>query len=134
MRFVDSNVFVYHMAADPKFGRQASTIIRRIEDGEEATLSTLVISQVCGYLKWRRRPDAIGDFLDFLRSVPTLAKEDTNYLDFVAAGAQSGGDSIEWKMWDDLVIAAQMRRLNIREIYSNDADFDLIPDVRRVFE
>ena len=48
MRFVDSNVFVYHMAEDPRYGDTATEIIERIE--ESATL-TLVILQVCGIFK-----------------------------------------------------------------------------------
>jgi predicted nucleic acid-binding protein len=40
---------------------------------------------------------------------------------------------ISWEAWDDLVIASQMKRLGVKEIYSNDRDFDLIPDIKRVF-
>ena len=36
-------------------------------------------------------------------------------------------------MWDDLVIAAQMERLKLGEIYSNDRDFDKIRGLKRVF-
>jgi len=34
-------------------------------------------------------------------------------------------------MWGDIVIAAQMKRLNIKEIYSNDNDFDKIPWIKK---
>ena len=40
---------------------------------------------------------------------------------------------LPWRLWDDLVIAAQMLRVNVSKIYSNDSDFDLIGDVERVF-
>jgi predicted nucleic acid-binding protein len=36
-------------------------------------------------------------------------------------------------MWDDIVIAAQMKRLKMKEIYSNDKDFDNIQWVKRLF-
>jgi predicted nucleic acid-binding protein len=36
--------------------------------------------------------------------------------------------------WDDIVIASQMKRCGIDEIYSNDSDFDSIPGIKRVFE
>ena len=36
-------------------------------------------------------------------------------------------------MWDEMVIAAQMKRLNINEIYSNYSDFDKIPWIKRTF-
>jgi len=36
-------------------------------------------------------------------------------------------------MWDDIVIAAHMRRLKIKKIYSNDEDLDRIPWIKRAF-
>jgi predicted nucleic acid-binding protein len=36
-------------------------------------------------------------------------------------------------IWDDLVIASQMKRMNITEIYSNNSDFDSIAGVKRIF-
>lgn len=134
MRFVDSNVFVYHIAGDPEYGNVASRIIERVEEGEEAATSTLVISQVCGYLKWRRRPDVIPNFLGFLRSLPNLTKIDTIFVDFIEAWDLYIRHNLDWGFWDDLIIAAQMNRLNIHEIYSNDKDFDKIPAIKRVFK
>ena len=134
MRFIDSNVFVYHMAEDPKYSDTATEIIKRIEKGEEAATSTLVISQVCGYLKWRRRHDVIPSFLGFLRSLPNLIKVDTTFIDFVQAQELCIKRNLNWEMWDDLVIAVQMSRLKIYEIYSNDKDFDNIPGVKRIFK
>jgi predicted nucleic acid-binding protein len=134
MRFVDSNVFVYHLAKDPRHGKVATAILKRIEEGEEAATSTLVIAQVCGYLKWKRRSDAIPAFLALLRSLPSLVKVETLYDDFLAAERLCEERELPWSLWDDAVIAAQMERLGLSEIYSNDTDFDHIPGVRRVFE
>jgi len=122
------------MAEDPEYGDIASEIIKRIEGGEEAATSTLVISQVCGYLKWRRRDDVIPSFLGFLRSLPNLSKIDTVFIDFVEARELCLKHRLNWRFWDDLVIAAQMNRMGIREIYSNDKDFDKIPGIKRIFK
>lgn len=35
--------------------------------------------------------------------------------------------------WGDAIITAQMKKLGIFEIYSNDADFDHIPNIKRIF-
>ena len=131
MRFIDSNIFVYHMADDPTYGGVASRIIERIEKGEEAATSTLVISQVCSYLK---RPDVIPAFLDFLRSLPNLIKIETTFMDVLQAQELLTKHDLDWKLWDDLIIAIQMKRLKISEIYSNDSDFDTIPGVKRIFK
>lgn len=133
MRFVDSNVFVYHLADDPVYGERAGEILSRIEAGEATATSTLVIAQVCSYLKWKKLEVAISTFIDLLRSLPSLDKEDTTFLDVASAYALQEKTKLKWKMWDDLVIASQMRRLGIEEIYSNDKDFDSIYRVKRVF-
>ena len=133
MRFVDSNVFVYHLAGDPKHGKKAEEILMRIEKGEEASTSTLVIAQVCAYLRWKKVADSIPHFLNLLRSLPVLEKHDTLFEDFTAAYALKEEAKLPWECWDDLVIASQMGRVGIGEIYSNDRDFDKIPGIRRIF-
>ncbi len=133
MRFVDSNIFVYHLADDHLYGKKAGDILSTIEKGEEAATSTLVIAQVCAYLKWKKLERAVPIFIDLLRSLPSLSKEDTTFLDVVSAYALQEETKTGWRMWDDLIIASQMNRLGIKEIYSNDRDFDAIRWVKRVF-
>jgi predicted nucleic acid-binding protein len=133
LRFLDSNVFVYHMASDARYGDKAEKILTRIESGEEALTSTLVIVQVCWYLKCEGSVAKIPLFLALLQSLPSLTKDETSFEDFTAAVSLAESHGMPWKMWDDLVIAAQMKRLGLREIYSNDADFDRIPGIHRVF-
>jgi len=54
-------------------------------------------------------------------------------LDFEEARAIQLKLNLPWSIWDDIVIAAQMKRLDLREIYSNDNDFDKIPWIKRTF-
>jgi predicted nucleic acid-binding protein len=119
------------MAADPRYGKTAAEILSRIEQGEEATTSTLVIAEVVSYLKWKKVATSIPRFLDFLQSLPSLTKAETSFGDFVEAKKRSDD---KWNLFDDIVIAHQMRRLGIEEIYSNDSDFDRIEQIKRVFE
>lgn len=133
MRFVDSNVFVYVLAGDPRYGDIARNILKRIEDGEEAVTSTLVVTQVCSYLRWKKRYDVIPIFLRLLKSLVGLEKIETGFEDFDYAMKLISRYKLDWGMWDDAVIAAQMLRNNISEIYSNDLDFDRIPGIKRIF-
>ena len=133
MRFVDSNVFVYHLAADPTYGQTAKNLMEKIEAGEKSVTSTLVIAQVCSYLKWKRRQNVIPLFLSFLKRITSLQKIETHMLDFEEARSIQLELNLPWSMWDDVVIAAQMKRLNLKEIYSNDHDFDKIPWIKRIF-
>ncbi|MDG7016438.1 MAG: type II toxin-antitoxin system VapC family toxin [Nitrososphaerota archaeon] len=131
-RFVDSNVFVYHLAGDPAYGERARSILKAVQEGEEAVTSSLVISQVCGYMKWKKKADRIPAFLSLLRSMPSMVKAETTFSDFVRAHEMIG-EKGDWGAWDDYVIAAQMERAGAKEVYSNDPDFDGIEGIRRVF-
>jgi len=131
--FVDSNVFIYHLAADPIYGTKAKSLLEKIEGGERAVTSTLVIIQVCSYFKWKGRQNVIPLFLSLLKGLTSLEKIETHMLDFEEAKAIQLELKLPWSMWDDIAIAAQMKRLNSRAIYSNDNDFDKIPWIKRIF-
>lgn len=133
LRFIDSNIFIYHLAGDEQYGETASPILERISRGEEAATSTLILSQVIAYLRWKKKGFVIPQFIDFLRSTPTIHKVETSFSDFVAAQKLQEKTKVKWASWDDLTIAAQMSRTGITEIYSNDKDFDTIPNIKRVF-
>lgn len=133
MSFVDSNVFVYHLAADPAYGQTAKRLLEKVEGGERSVTSTLVITQVCSYLKWKRRHSVIPLFLSLLKRLTSLEKIETHMLDFEEARSIQLQLNLPWSMWDDIVIAAQMRRVNLKVIYSNDNDFDRIPWIKRTF-
>jgi uncharacterized protein len=120
------------MASDPKYGKTAERILTRIQKGDEnAITSTLVITQVASYLKWRKRSDAVPVFIEFLQSLPNLTKTETTFSDYVEIRRIHSANS---NNWDDLVIAIQMKRLGVAKIYSNDSDFDSIDGVERIFD
>ncbi len=132
MRFLDSNVFIYHLLKDLRYGRRAREILEYVERGQETAVPIIAITQVCAYLKWRKLPDAIPIFIALLQSLPTLNKEETMFSDYISTFSLRERLHLPWSMWDDLVIASQMQRLGIREIYSFDSDFDKIPMIKRL--
>ncbi|MDG7011836.1 MAG: type II toxin-antitoxin system VapC family toxin [Nitrososphaerota archaeon] len=132
-RFVDSNLFIYVMMQDESFAEQSLGVLEGFERGAEVGwTSTLVLSQVFSHLKKRGKFSAIDKFYGYLESSPISVLETTRD-DIVGAQEIKNGQSLPWSMWDDLVIAAQMKRAKIDEIYSNDGDFDKIKGLRRVF-
>ncbi len=132
-RFVDSNVFIYVMMSDPTFAERSLRILTDFEDGRETGwTSTLALSQVFSHLKKRGKFPVIDKFYEYLESSPINVLE-TSRDDIVRAQAISREQSLPWNMWDDLVLAAQMERVKINEIYSNDADFDGISGLKRLF-
>ena len=43
MRFIDTNIFIYVAKNHPQFGETSATILERVEAGEKAVTSTLVL-------------------------------------------------------------------------------------------
>ena len=132
-RFVDSNLFIYVMMQDPSFAERSLGILEGFEEGKETGwTSTLVLSQVFSHLKKRGRFSVIDKFYEYMESSPIGVLETTR--DDIAGAQETKKDqSLPWSMWDDLVVAAQMKRAKIVEIYSNDGDFDKIKGLKRIF-
>jgi len=132
-RFVDSNLFIYVMMQDPSFAERSLQILTGFEDGRETGwTSTLALGQVFSHLKKRRKHLVIDKFYDYLESSPINVIE-TSRDDFTRAREIKKVQSLPWGIWDDLVLAAQMERVKVNEIYSNDTDFDSIKGLKRVF-
>ncbi|MDK2372674.1 MAG: type II toxin-antitoxin system VapC family toxin [Candidatus Korarchaeota archaeon] len=127
-KFVDSNVFLYVLRADPRYGERAKALLG---EGRLVT-SILVVSQVLAHLERKRSLNAIPLFLEFLEDHPVEVLP-TLFEDFIEALSYARREGISLKMWDDLIIAAQMKREGIRVVVSNDRDFDRIDWIVRVF-
>lgn len=132
-RFVDSNIFVYVLMNDPRYATNSLHILTRFEDGLEAGwTSTLALSQVFAHLRRRKRHKEIDKFYEYLEGTPVSVTETTR-TDLEQARNLKSELNLPWSLWDDLVLASQMQRMKIDEIYSNDTDFDRITGVKRVF-
>jgi len=133
VRFVDSNVFIYHIDRNPKFGEIAREILLRIERGEEAVASTLVLEEVFVHVEQeysvRDIPIVLHSILSYapLRIVPYEVEDMLRAVEIL-------GDVGYDMDWDDAVIVATMERYKIKDIYSNDSHFDRIPWIKRVFQ
>ncbi|MEM3607783.1 MAG: type II toxin-antitoxin system VapC family toxin [Candidatus Bathyarchaeia archaeon] len=131
--FIDSNIFIYVIFKDPLYGDVALDILERLERGEEfGIVSTLILSQVFAHLARRKKWNAIDKFLEYIGKVPMRIVE-TTFEDFRRAEELKRRLKLNWSLWDDLIIASQMKRLKVEKIYSNDADFDAISGIERMF-
>ena len=133
VRFVDSNVFTYRIDKNPTFCGVSKTILQRIENGEEAFTTTLVIEEVINHFEQEYSPKDIPTAIHSILSYTSLRIVPYAIDDMLRAGEilKNTNFSVDW---DDAIIAAVMERLEVTAIYSNDRHFDRIPHLKRVFE
>ncbi len=116
-RFVDSNVFIYALTAHPHFGKTAKNILERIEKGEAAVTSTLVLCEIAWVLETMGRQGDIKPTLEKILSYKTLEVVDFNEDDLLMGASNMAAENIDF---NDGVNLALMMRLGVSEVYSND--------------
>jgi len=116
-RFVDTNVFIYSATSHPRFGENARRILERIEQGEKAVTSTLVLCEVAWVLEAMGKQGDIKPTLEKILSYKSLEVVgfDQNELLLGANNMRLYGID-----FNDGINVAIMIKMGIFEAYSND--------------
>jgi len=116
-RFVDTNVFIYSITGHPRFGENAKRILKRIEQGEEAVTSTLVLCEVSWVLEAMGRQGDIKSTLEKILSFRSL-----EVMGFDTDDILVGANNMELYGVDfnDGLNVAVMTGIGVSEVYSND--------------
>lgn len=117
MRFIDTNVFIYTITAHPKFGTLAKGILERVERGEAAVTSTLVLCEVAWVLEAMGRQGDIKATLEKIMSFRNLEILDYGADDLLVGANNMVTESVDF---NDGVNLALMMRAGVCEVYSND--------------
>jgi predicted nucleic acid-binding protein len=117
MRFVDTNVFIYALTAHPRFGETARRILERIEGGEAAMTSTLVLCEVAWVLEAMGRQGDIKPTLEKILSYKSLEVVEFSGDDLLMGASNMVIHNVDF---NDGVNIAIMMRMGVSEAYSND--------------
>lgn len=117
MRSIDTNVFVYAATAHPRFGATARHIASRIEQGEEAATSTLVLCEVAWVLEAMGRQGDVKHVLEKILSYETLRILGFDESDLLMGASNMIASRLDF---NNGVNVAIMTRRGICEVYSND--------------
>jgi len=132
MRFVDANVFVYVLVKSPRGDYETSKrILQRIENGEEALTNVAVIQEVVDWLEYNNRKREVKTFITAVNSYLTMNKINIAWDDMLAALDEMDKHDIDFV---DALTLQTMKKNDVKEIYSNDRDFDQIRWVKRIWE
>jgi len=138
MRFLDANVFIYAyykpkrvLTEEQKIMKEkAKEIIRKINDGEEEVITTVVhLSEVCNILKRAMKLHDLQTFLIGLYSMDNVKIVDVSKdMYFTAIGLMD-----EFKLDpNDCLAVLVMEQEGINEIYTFDKGFDNIGWIKRL--
>jgi len=116
-RFVDTNVFIYSVTGHPRFGEDARHILKRIEEGEEAVTSTLVLCEVSWVLEAMGRQGDIKSTLEKILSFRSLEVVGFDVDDLLVGASNMEFYGVDF---NDGLNVAVMTRIGISEVYSND--------------
>jgi predicted nucleic acid-binding protein len=125
VKYVDVNVFVYWLGDDPVFGEAATSIVERIEKGERAATSSLTpwlthIALVNARARNYSEEKLTGKF----RELPFLRIKPLTIRDYEAAVIAMRRYRLDL---EDSLHFTVAERLQIKEIYTNDKDFEKTP-------
>ncbi len=138
MRFLDANVFIYayykpkrELTEEQKIMKEkAKGIIRRINDGKEEVITTVVhLSEVCNILKRAMKLYDLQTFLIGLYSMDNVKIVDVSKdMYFTAIGLMD-----EFKLDpNDCLAVLVMEQEGINEIYTFDKGFDNVGWIKRL--
>ena len=123
---------MYVITDHPRFGRTSAAILERVESGEKAATSTLVLCEVAWVLESMGRGGDIKETLEKILSYPSLTVAGFDPDDLIVASLLMASHRIDF---NDSVNLAVMERLGIDEIYSNDEKhIGRLGFIRMVFE
>jgi predicted nucleic acid-binding protein len=114
---VDTNIFIYALTAHPLFGKTSKNILERIEKGEPAITSTLVMCEVAWVLEAMGRQGDIKPTLEKMLSYKALKVVDFSGDDLLVGANNMIAENLDF---NDGVNLALMMRLGVTEVYSND--------------
>jgi uncharacterized protein len=117
MRFLDTNILIYALTAHPTFGQTAKQILKRLETGETAASSTLVLCEIAWVLEAMGKQGDIEPTLEKILSYKTLEIIEISSEDLLIGAENMTAYKVDF---NDGVNLALMMRLGISEIYSND--------------
>ncbi len=132
MRFIDSNIIIYVATNHPKFGSISRAILKRVEDGEEAVTSSLMLCEVAWVFEAMGKQGDIKVLLEKILSYKALRVESFDSDDLIVGANLMSTYRIDF---NEAVNVAIMERLGVNEVYTNDVKhLGRLGFIRAVFE
>jgi len=132
LRFVDSNVFIYVLVKSPKDDYEtAKRILQRIEEGEAAITNTAVVQEIVDWLEYNNKRREVEKLLTAINSYITMKKAEVSWNEMMEAISDMKKYDLDFV---DALTLQTMKKNNVKEIYTNDKDFNRVKGIRRIWK
>jgi predicted nucleic acid-binding protein len=115
--FIDTNIFIYAASEHPEFGKMSRGILKRVEDGESAFISNLVLCEVAWVLEATGLQGSIKETLEKILSYRSLRVVPVLTDDLIVGAAYMSQFGLDF---NDAVNLAVMERCDCSKVYTND--------------
>lgn len=130
-RFIDTNILIYAATGHPEFAPRAKAILRRVEEGEMAVTSTLVLCEVAWVLEARGKKGLIKTTLEKILSYDSLVVEGFDQDDLLLASSMLHKYDLDF---NDAINLTIMEKKGLNRIYGNDKKhLEKLEYIERVF-
>jgi predicted nucleic acid-binding protein len=129
--FIDTNIFIYAATDHPEFAPKAKGILKRVEEGERALTSTMVLCEVAWVLEASGKQALIKTTLEKIFSYDHLEIEGFELDDMLVASNTLLKYDLDF---NDAINLAIMEKQGLNKVYSNDKKhLGSIEFIERVF-
>jgi len=126
--YLDSNVFIYASLVPDEKGAKARSILQKVARGTEAVTSSLTLDEVMWVCVRHGARGKLRAIIEGIYGIKNL-----HIVPVSSVAPMQALELVEQKVLDprDAVHVAVMREHGIKEIISDDADFDKVPGLKR---
>jgi len=127
--YLDANFFIFANFSSDKKGVNARKIILEIINGKKAITSSLALDEVMWVLLRNNKKEEIRSVIEDIYSIRNLGVISVSSLIPLRALNFMEGYGLKPR---DAFHAAIMEEFGVNEIVTDDADFDSIPNIKRI--
>ncbi len=124
-----ANFFVFALLDNTRRGEKARAMQERIIGGEHAVTSSLTLDELLWVLVKNNRKGLIEDAIDDIYSMPNLTIASVSASAPKNAVKYIKGHNLKPR---DAIHLAVMEELGVKDIVSDDADFDRVKGIKRI--
>jgi len=130
MKYLDANFFIFALLDNTKVGENTRQLQQKIIEGQySAVTSSLTLDEILWVLVRNNRKELISEVIDDIYHMPNLTIVATSTAAPRAAVKYIQKYNLKPR---DAIHLAVMEELKIKEIVSDDADFDKVRGIKRV--